>query len=280
MTGKRNLLIVEDEPEWCDIYASAAEGEGVHAVKIAENLAQAAALVDEMQFAVAFIDIGLDVGDDRNTDGLQVMDKIRSVKDETSIIVVTGRSGTDVLPITRDSIMRYHAHNIAGKGEITPADIEEALKTGLEAFEERNSLSAVPAHTALKGDLESWIWEDQMMRGTSVQEGVQGLHGFLDRLVSEFLPLVPVKPGAAITKDAVTGVMHGAYWSRSVGAAVVVCFADETRAESGIEPAKSGRRLLGIYDVGAPLKEFSAHAVSGAVFALSGASRSSFAQAW
>lgn len=248
-------------------------------MKIAEDFAQAAALVDEMQFAVAFIDIGLDVGDDRNIDGLRVMDKIRSVKDETSIIVVTGRSGTDVLPIARDSIMRYHADNIVGKGEITPGGVEEALKTGLEVFEKRNSLSVVPAHTALKGDLESRMWEDHMITGTSVQEGAQGLYGFLDQLVSKFLPLVPAKPGAALKKDAVTGVMHGAYWSRSIGAAVVICFANAARAESDIEPAKSGRPLLGIYDVGATLNEFSAHAVSGAVFALSGAPRSSFAQA-
>ncbi len=280
MTTARNLLIVEDESEWCDIYAVVAKRKGVRTVKIAENLAQAAALVDEMQFAVAFIDIGLDVSDDRNIDGLRVMDKIRSVKDETSIIVVTGQSRTDVLPITRDSIMRYHAHSIVlGKGNITLGDMEEALKTGLEVFEKRNSLSAVPAHTALKGDLESLMWEDQVMSGTSVQEGVHGLYEFLGLLVSEFLPLVPAKPGAAVTKDAVTGVMHGTYWSRSIGAAVVICFADSARAESDIEPAKSGRRLLGIYDVGATLNEFSVHAVSGAVFALSSAPRSSFAQA-
>jgi CheY-like chemotaxis protein len=279
LTAARNILIVEDAPEWCDIYADVAKRGGVQTVKIAENFAQAAALVDEMQFAVAFIDIGLDVGDDRNIDGLRVMDKIRSVKDETSIIVVTGRSGTDVLPIVRDSIMRYRAHNIAGKGEITPGDIEKALKTGLEVFEERNSLRVVPAHTALKGNLESWMWEDQMLRGTSVQEGVQGLRGFLDQLVSKFLPLVPAKPGAAVTKDAATEVMHGAYWSRSIGAAVVICFANATRAECDIESAKSGQRLLGIYDVGATLHEFSAYEVSGAVFALGGAPRSSFAQA-
>jgi CheY-like chemotaxis protein len=278
LTAARNLLIVEDEPEWCEIYADVAKREGVHSVKIAEDLAQAAALVDEIQFAVAFIDIGLDVGDDRNIDGLRVMDKIRSVKDETSIIVVTGRSGTDVLSI-RDSIMRYNAHRIVGKGKITPGDIEEALKTGLEVFEEKNCLSIVPAHTAMKGDLESWVFEDQKMRETGLQEGVQGLYDFLDELVSKFLPLVPAKPGAAVTKDAVTGVIHGAYWSRSIGAAVVICFTDATRAESHIKSAMSGRRLLGIYDVDATLNEFSAYGASGAVFALSGAPRSSFAQA-
>jgi len=279
LTAPRNVLIVEDEPDWCDIYARIAAREGARTVKIAKDLVRAAALVDEIQFAVAFIDIGLDVSKDHNIDGLRVMDKIRSVQDETSIIVVTGRSGTDVLQITRDSLMRYHAHFIAAKREITPGDITAALKTGLEAFEERNSLRTVPAHTALKGDLESVLWEDQMIEGTRVQKGAQGLREFLDRLVSEFLPLIPAKLGGAVTKDAATEVMHGAYWSRSIGAAVVICFADAARAESEIASARSGRRLLGRYDVGAALNEFSAHGVSGAVFALSEAPRSSFARA-
>lgn len=279
MTRARNLLIVEDEPEWCDIYARAAAREGVRTVKAAKDLAQATKLIDEIQFAMAFIDIGLDVDDDRNIDGLRIMDKIRSVKDETSIVVITGRSGTDVLPITRDAIMRYHAHNILGKADVTPDDIEEALKTGLKAFEERISLSAVPAHAALKGNLESWQWEDQMMRGTDVQGGVMGLYEFLDGLVSKFLPLVPAKPGAPVTKDAATDVMHGTYWSRSIGAAIVICFAATAQAELEIGSAKSGRPLLGIYDVGAALNEFSAHGVTGAVFALGGVQRQSFAGA-
>ena len=193
MTTARSLLIVEDQPEWCSIYARAAARQGIRSVKVAENLAQAIELVDEIQFAVAFIDIGLAVADDRNIDGLKVMDKIRSVKDGTSIVVVTGRSGLDVLPITRESIMRYHAHNIMGKAEITPDDIGEALRSGLEMFEKRNSLSSAATHTFLKGDLNPWKWEDQMLRGTGVQGGVQGLYEFLDRLVSEFLPLVPAE---------------------------------------------------------------------------------------
>lgn len=279
MTVTRSLLIVEDDFEWRGIYARAAARQGVRTVKVANNLADAAALIDEIQFAMAFIDIGLDVGDDRNIDGLRVMDKIRSVKDETSIVVVTGRSGTDVLPITRDAIMRYHAHNILGKIDITPSDIEEALTSGLEAFEKRNSLSAAPAHIVLKGDIESWKWDDQMMGETGIQGGVQGLYRFLDRLISQFLPLIPVRPGSAVTRDEATGVMHGTYWSRAIGAAVVICFAGRTQAESHIESAKSGRLLLKRHDVGVALNEFSAYGVSGAVFVLNGAHRDNFAQA-
>lgn len=73
--------------------------------------------------------------------------------------------------------------------------------------------------------------------------------------------------------------MHDAYWSRSIGAAVAICFASEATAGPEIESAKSGRPLLGIYRVGPALNELSANGVAGAVFAHSDARRDRFARA-
>lgn len=274
-----NLLIVEDDPYWCDIYLDIATREGIGTVKVAKDLAEATALIDEMQFAVAFIDIGLDVADDRNIDGLRVMEKIRSAHDETSIVVVTGRSGRDVIPITKDAIMRYRAHDIVGKPEITPQHIEEVLRTGRAAFEENTSRTATRPQDVLRGNLESWDWEERMIKGTGVKDGVQGLYDFLGRLVSGFLPLVAGPDGGAVALDPATGVMHGSYWSRSVGAPVIICFGAEEQAKPQIAAAQSSHSLLGAYPVGAVLQKASAHGLSGAVFALDGARRESFASA-
>jgi ActR/RegA family two-component response regulator len=274
----RNLLIVEDDREWCGIYSRAARRQGVRSVQVANDLTDATALIDRMQFAMAFIDIGLDVGDDRNVDGLRVMDKIRSAGDETSIVVVTGRRGADVLPITRESLMRYQAHNILGKAETTPGDIEQALASGLETFEKRNSLSAAPVQAVLKGGLGPWQWDDLAMGATGTRGGVQNLYRFLGRLAAEFLPLIPETPGAAADLDESTRVMHGPYWSRAAGTAVVVCFCGSALIETHIEAAKSGRLLLGKYKVGEVLKQVSAHGASGAVFALHDVSRDNFAR--
>src|SRR5215468_432306 len=99
-----NVLIVDDEEDWCQIYERAARRQGLSVIEVARNLQQARALLDTMAYAVAFVDIGLDVADDRNIDGLRVMETIRELGDETSILVVTGRIGADVVPITRDAI--------------------------------------------------------------------------------------------------------------------------------------------------------------------------------
>jgi hypothetical protein len=176
--------------------------------------------------------------------------------------------------------MRYNAHNILGKADITPVDIRQALTTGLEAFEKKNSVIAQPAHAVLKGDLEPLKWDNQMMRVIGIQRGIQDLYRFLDRLASQFLPLTPARPAAAVAKDEATDVMHGAYWSRAIGEAVVVCFAAPAQAECHIDPVKQGgQALLGRYDVDQVLNEFSAHGISGAVFSLNHVQRDAFSRA-
>ena len=92
-----NALVVEDEDSWSEVYARAARKVGLNQITITDTYEKAARAIDETRFAVAIVDIGLSVDDDRNVDGLHVMEKIRAIGDETSIIVVTGRSGRDVV---------------------------------------------------------------------------------------------------------------------------------------------------------------------------------------
>jgi ActR/RegA family two-component response regulator len=270
-----NLLIVEDDPEWCRAYARVAASEGLTTIKVAERLDEASLLVDDMRFAVAFIDIGLNVDEDQNVDGLRVMAKIREMGDQTSIVVITGRSGRDVLPITRDSIVKYQAHEIVGKPDIGLQDLRNLLRSGLAAFRERAAADP-PAHELLRGDVPSLTWDDRMLRVTAVQDGVRGLYDFLDGLMAGLLPVVRDRSGAAVTADTGTGVMHGSYWSRAIGRAIAVCFGDAELAMQQIHAGLSGERLLGHYHVGALLQESQGHGLAGGVFELRDVSRDSF----
>jgi ActR/RegA family two-component response regulator len=271
-----NLLIVEDDAEWCNAYKRAAEKEGFRLIKAAKDLAEAETFVDEIQFALAFIDIGLNVKDDQNVDGLRVMQKIRESGDETSIVVVTGRAGRDVLPITRDSLIKYGAHDIVGKAEIEPKDIRAILKTGREAFRHRISTALPAAHNALRGKLEPWEWDDQMLRTLHVTDGVRGLYRFLDQLAGEFLPLIPRNTEDPLVIE--SGMADASYWSRSVGQAVVLFYAEAERAAPVIEAARSQGTLLGRYQVDAVLVEKSGNGLGGAVFAQRNTTRQSFGQ--
>lgn len=158
---------------------------------MAHSLAKAQTLIDAMKFAVAFVDIGLDIDDDRNIDGLRVMEKIRSVGDETSIIVVTGRSGRDVLPITRDAIKKYDAFDAVGKVPIEPSDIRRLVRGGLEAYAQVSSTMRTRVNDVLRGDVPGLEWDDRMLNAIKIAGGASGLYKFLDSLVKNFLPLVP-----------------------------------------------------------------------------------------
>jgi len=271
----KNLLIVEDDQEWCDIYARAATREGFEVIKVAQDLQQAEAFIDRMQFAVAFIDIGLNVADDQNVDGIRVMGKIRDSGDHTSIIVVTGRSGRDVLEITRDTLKKYNALDIVGKALIEPRRIRELLRDGLAQFKEDGAAEDVTAEDVLRGSTPRQFWDAEMLKAMDARSGVQGLHSFLGALLDEFMPLVASDGSEPVTLDGANGHAHGIYWSRAAGQAIAMLYGRHSAADK-IEEAKSSGLLLGRYHVAALLKRLTAHGLTGAVFALDDMPRESF----
>lgn len=271
----KNLLIVEDNKEWCDSYARAASREGFDSIKIAVDLARARRLIDEMQFAVAFIDIALNGADDRNIDGMQVMEKIREAGDPTSIVVVTGRSGRDVLHITRDAIKKYGALDIVGKQTIEPQDIRRLLGTGLDAYRREIVSEDLTPVDALRGLEPTRFWEDRMLRSIRVRDGVAGLKKFLGQLLNQYLPLLPPRDNEPVSVDIGTGLAHGALWSRGSGRALAIVFGHDSVQEESLRPDSAGV-LLGKYRVGSLLKSPAAHGLTGAVFELQDSSRDMF----
>jgi ActR/RegA family two-component response regulator len=275
MAGSENLLIIDDDREWCEAYVRAASSQNFRAIKVANDFATAKSFIDDMQFAVAFVDVGLDARDEDNVDGLRVMDKIRRTGDQTSIVVVTGRTSTDVLPITRDAIMKYNAHEVIRKSDIEPRDIRRLLQTGLLDFQQRMSAAPLTAHDVLRGSLPRWSWDDTMLRVTGARGGVRGFYALIDDLVAGFLPVVARSPDEPISVVEAKGVAHGSYWSRSTGQAIAICYGGESAAEE-ISGANSSGTLLGRYNVAAMLKKSSAHGMDGAVFSLQDELRSAF----
>jgi CheY-like chemotaxis protein len=272
----RNLLIVEDDEEWCEVYARAAKSQASPTVRIAEDLARASHLIEEMMFAVAFVDIGLNVADDQNIDGLRVMEKIRAVGDNTSIVVVTGRSGQDVLPIMRDSFKKYDAFEIVAKRSIGPQQVKQLLHDGLTAFELEYANSRMTARDALRGGHEPLNWDSQLLTATGVTGGAKGLYEFIERLLAGFLPMLPRVTAEPSTIDSGTGILHGEYWSRAIGKPIALCFGNEETARAEIEAAKVSGTLLGVHRVIEFIREGKGHGLRGGVFTLSEAARSDF----
>ena len=272
-----NVLIVEDEEEWSEAYKRAVAAIGKnHMIKVAKDFTTAERLIESAKFAVAFVDVGLDVSDDRNVDGLSVMEMIRATDDETSIIVVTGRSGQDVLPITRDAIKKYRAYDTVGKRSVEPADIRRLFEGGLEEYRKAVAADRKGAPQALRGDSEPLRWDDQVMRSIKFKANASDFYGFLDRLFRSYLPIVASREGERLEIDSPPGLVSGAFWSRAIAAAVVICFGEAAQFDEAMEKLHETARLLDRYDVGDQLKEMKGSGVKGAVFLLPGHRREDF----
>jgi len=273
-----SLLIVEDHKDWREFYVRAAQAEGIEIIRIADVLADAESYVEALKFSVAFIDIGLDEKNDQNADGMRVMEKIRALGDQTSIVVVTGRSGRDVLRIAKNVLREYDAYDILAKPDIKPSEIKDLITSGLAKFRERVSEEQATIGDALRGDEPRPYWDDETLRWSGVRDGVHGLYRFLDQLLSAYLPLVPREPSEPLSLDAEVGIAHQAYWSRAIGEAIVVLFGGQVAMADVLGQRRAGEALLGRYAVGERLSDFSGNGVAGAIFALTDAPRGAFAE--
>lgn len=277
MRSGENVLIVEDEDEWSGAYERAVGAlGGNHTVKTAKNLASAERLIDAVKFAVAFVDIGLDITDDRNVDGLLVMERIRATGDETSIIVVTGRSGQDVLSITRDAIKKYNAYDTVGKGSVAPADIRRLFEGGLKEYRKAAAAGRKSAHEALRGDAEAMAWDYRLMQASNFKGDASNFYEFLDTLLDDYLPIVPRGKDGRLDVDTSTGLVYGDYWSRAIAAAIAICFGAAEQFDQAIEVNSTDGRLFGKYKLGDALQELTDHGVKGAVFPLAEGRREDF----
>lgn len=275
MSAENNVLIVEDEEEWCGVFERAVHADRQpRTVKVATDQISAEQIIDATKFALAIIDVGLDVSDDRNVDGLNVMGKIRDIGDKTSILVVTGRSGQDALRVARDAIMEYHAYDTVGKSSVVPAKLKELVKQGLDEYKERVTPNRTDAREAIRGDMNPVAWDDQVMRKTGFQGDVIKFYGFLNDLFAEYLPLLPRRQGEKEPMPTNTAsFILEEFWSRAIGSAVLIGFG------SGNELSKARQAALadlGFANSAEPVKELKSHGIEGVVYVVPDRHREEF----
>lgn len=273
-----NVLIVEDEDEWSKIYERVVSSQlRQRTVKVAKDLAGAERLIDSTQFAIAFVDVGLNISDDQNVDGLRVMEKIRATGDETSIVVVTGRSGQDVLPITRDAIKKYGAYDAIGKNAIEPDEIERLLNDGLEAYRDKTRPGRMDARDSIRGAGKAAVWDYQVMEAVGFTGDSGEFYYFLDRLFGKYLPLVG-RPGHERAHiDEANRIVYGKYWSRAVAQGLLICFGAADTFAAALKAMPEDVNILSSGGTGGPIKDLTNHGVRGAVFTVAGSRREEFA---
>ena len=80
MRAPTRALIVEDIETWIYTLDRAARRAGASEIVACESLDAAREALRSARFDVAILDIGLDPGDDLNSDGIKVLEAIRGVR--------------------------------------------------------------------------------------------------------------------------------------------------------------------------------------------------------
>lgn len=241
--GGPKLLIVEPHNLWRRLLERMARS-SFQDVKSAQSLMEAEALIDEQQFAVALIEVRLDISEDGSNGGLRVMERIRSAGDgATSIIVLTGRGSGDIFPVVRNALMKYGASDTVDKRGVDPVDLRRVLEQGLTAYLNAFPAAAAYAPDALRGGRPSSGWEDEMMHYLAFPGTTRRFTGFLLELFGEFQPAIPVQPGQGLAADARLDAASALYWSRALGQAVLVCLGEEQTMDRLIAAAEPPGRL-------------------------------------
>lgn len=217
-----NVLIVEDDFKFQDIYKEYAESLAANAI-VAASLEDARKAIQMYVFDMALIDISLDMKDDENVDGLLVLEYLQKKDDGTHSIVITAH-GT--LKIARDAILRYGAVDAIEKKHLTidffENTLKEELKRGLESTRKKNNMD----WCVLKpGDINFMQWENILMN-VCRPGGIQPLHDLFDAIVKEFSPLIPLSSKSPMKIDVEAGICFGFFWSRRHGSVVIIVLAN------------------------------------------------------
>ena len=219
----KNVLIVEDEKKFQNIYKEYVSDYGANPV-IAASYDEAVRVVDLYAFDMALIDISLDIRDDKNVDGLLVLEYLSKKNDGTHSIVITAQ-GT--FKIARDAILRYGAVNTVEKNELTLDFFENKLRAelikGADSVKRKYNMD----WCVLKPKNIDFMQWDNLLLNKCDPGGIEPVHHLFDAIVSEICPLIPLNKDQPLRLDDKCDIFIGELWSRRIGSALILVISNE-----------------------------------------------------
>jgi CheY-like chemotaxis protein len=97
---QKRILVVDDVPDWRAMLTGLLSEEGYH-VKAVGSSSEALRLLARERFHVAVLDVRLDETDEGNTEGLNLMHRVRAVDPTMAIIILTGYPTLDMVTEAR-----------------------------------------------------------------------------------------------------------------------------------------------------------------------------------
>lgn len=185
----------------------------------AESPEEADALMRNLTFHVACVDLGMNEEDPSDFRGQEVLKQFADAKEGTRLIVVSKRRGERAHEITIKAYEDYAIARYLKKGQFSPDDYikavtNEASKARLGIYRHHET-----AISALFEGLNDAIWVDRALRALAAKGGPVVVENAIERLVVPVSPLRPLKntaDGALVNSDG--AVIR--FWSKALGAGV------------------------------------------------------------
>lgn len=117
-------LVVEDSPAWQEILAELLTDMGL-AVDTVTDLPTASAQLRAAPHRIAVVDLSLDGDDERNRDGLHVLDAIQRYDPGCAALLLTGFATVE---IAVDALTRRHAHTCLRKETFRRAEFRQTIR--------------------------------------------------------------------------------------------------------------------------------------------------------
>jgi ActR/RegA family two-component response regulator len=268
MISTIKILYVEDDPEWQQIIQDGISTFG-YELDFALTSKDAIAKVKRTTYHIALLDKRLDEQDAENAEGLSVATVIAGLNEGTKIIVYTSYGNIDD---ARAAFRQIKVWDFVGKDQPITEIIHTIKKAAEEATLEFSRPSRMPMEILIaKGNAIEQFLSDLASNMThSVNR--QDLENFSKRLLGQFRPLLPDQSDAKLLTIDQSPVLQVRFWSKRLGAPIVVWFGKFDALGTVLEKIESDNVLGQSLDAKHKLVELEKHesspALGGVVFRL------------
>lgn len=126
---RSKILIVEDYSDWRELLSGIIMREGYH-VDVAETLAEARVYINKTKnLDLVILDIRLVETNEKNQDGMALLEEIRKKKFFTKVIMISGH-GT--MEIQRKAFRDFHAFDFFRKEQFNSEEFKKSFKEAVE----------------------------------------------------------------------------------------------------------------------------------------------------
>jgi CheY-like chemotaxis protein len=214
-------LVVEDHDHWVYTLKRAARLAGASEVIVCRNLAEVREALRSARFDFALLDVGLDPGDDLNSDGIKALEAIRETDGGgTRCVLVTGWQGGDLLDLQAYAQEKYGVDWAFMKDKYEAHRLIAKLTELLEGASARRLSQRTPMEN-LSASMQPFYFEADLLNSLDPTGGVQTLYALASRLLSSAIPVMAMDPAKPMEQGG-HGVWIGTYWSRALATAIAV----------------------------------------------------------